>query len=117
MLIALAIVGLFVLPAPWNVAAVCAAAVVEVGEIWLWLRFLRRYRVQGGAEGMVGERAEVIEDCDPRGRVKLRGEIWAAEAEEESLPAGARVRVQAVEGLRVRVGLDGGEPGRAGPPR
>ena len=112
MLLALAIVGLFVLPAPWNVVAVCAAAVVEVGEVWLWLRFLRRYRVRGGAEGMVGERAEVIEACNPKGRVKLRGEIWTAEAEGESLPAGARVRVLAVEGLLVRVAAEKAEAER-----
>ena len=117
MLLVLAIVGLFVLPTPWNVVAVCAAAVVEVGEVWLWLRFLRRYRVQGGAEGMVGERAEVIEDCDPRGRVKLRGEIWAAMAEGEALPAGARVRVLAVEGLSVRVGPEGVDHGSRETPR
>jgi membrane protein implicated in regulation of membrane protease activity len=105
MLLAAAIVGLFVLPGPWNVIAVCVAAVVEVGELYLWKRFLDRYRVQGGAEGMIGERAEVIEACDPRGRVKLRGEIWAAEAEAgRSFAVGERVRVVAVEGLVVRVG-------------
>lgn len=115
MLLALAIVGLFVLPVPWNVAAVCAAALVEVGELWLWRRFLRRYRVRGGAEGMVGERAEVIETCDPRGRVRLRGEIWTAEAEAEALPVGARVRVLAVNGLVVRVRAEAAEPGAGGP--
>jgi membrane protein implicated in regulation of membrane protease activity len=105
MLLVAAIVGLFVLPSPWNVIAVCVAAVVEVGELYAWKRFLARYRVQGGAEGMIGERAEVIEACDPRGRVKLRGEIWAAEAEPGArFPVGERVRVVAVEGLVVRVG-------------
>jgi membrane protein implicated in regulation of membrane protease activity len=105
MLLTLAIVGLFVLPSPWNVIALCVAAVIEVGELYLWIRFLERYRVQGGAEGMVGERAEVIEACDPDGRVKLRGEIWAATAiEGDSFAAGERVRIVAVEGLSLRVG-------------
>lgn len=103
MLLALAIVGLFVLPAPWNVIAVCAAAVIEVAEVWLWIWFLRRYRVRGGAEGMVGERAEVLEACAPRGRVKVRGEIWTAEARGAPVVAGERARVTAVEGLRLVV--------------
>jgi membrane-bound serine protease (ClpP class) len=109
MLLTAAIVGLFVLPSPWNVIGVCAAALVEVGEIYLWLRFLRRYRVRGGAEGMIGERAEVIQALDPEGRVKLRGEIWAAVAEDRATFApGERVRVTAVDGLKVRVGPDSG---------
>lgn len=99
----LAIIGLFVLPSPWGVIGVSVAALVEVGEIWLWMRFLRRYRVRGGAEGMIGERAEVIEDCDPRGRVKVHGEIWAAEAPGEPVPAGATARVTGVEGLSLTV--------------
>lgn len=105
-LLTLSIVGLFVLPAPWNVIGVCAAALIEVGEVWLWIKFLRRYRVRGGAEGMLGERAEVIETCDPRGRVKVHGEIWTAVAADGSLPAGARGRVIAVEGLTVTVAAE-----------
>jgi membrane-bound serine protease (ClpP class) len=109
MLLTASIVGLFVLPSPWNVIGVCVAAVVEVGELYLWKRFLGRYRVRGGAEGMVGERAEVIEACDPGGRVKLRGEIWAAVAEDGATFApGERVRVTAVDGLVVRVGPEAG---------
>ena len=103
MALALAIVGLFVLPSPWNVIGVCAAAVVEVGEIWLWINFLRRYRVRGGTEGMIGERARVIEDCAPRGRVKVHGEIWTAEAPGDPVPAGSTARVTGVEGLSLLV--------------
>jgi membrane protein implicated in regulation of membrane protease activity len=41
--------------------------------------------------------------CGRDGRVTLRGEIWAASARAGSLPAGARARVVAVEGLRLHV--------------
>jgi membrane protein implicated in regulation of membrane protease activity len=106
-LLTAAIVGLFVLPTPWNVIGVCAAALVEVGEIYLWQRFLSRYRVRGGAEGMIGERAGVIEACAPAGRVKLRGEIWAATAEAgAAFAVGERVRIVGVDGLTLRVGRD-----------
>ena len=109
MLLTASIVGLFVLPSPWNVIGVCVAAVIEVGELYLWKRFLDGYRVRGGAEGMIGERAEVIEACDPAGRVKLRGEIWSAIAVDgRTFAPGERVRVTAVDGLVVRVGPEAG---------
>ena len=61
--------------------------IVEVGEIFLWIKFLRRYRVTTGAEGMIGERAEVISRCDPRGSVRVHGEIWNARCEPGAEPA------------------------------
>jgi membrane protein implicated in regulation of membrane protease activity len=102
MLLALAIAGLFVLPDPWRVVVLAAAALVEVGEIYFWIRFLRRYRVQTGAEGLLGVRAEVIEPCSPRGRVRVRGEIWNARCEDSAAP-GDSVTVAAVEGLTLVV--------------
>jgi membrane-bound serine protease (ClpP class) len=105
-LLALAIVGLFVLPVPWGVVALFAAAVVEVGEVFFWIRFLRRYPVTTGAEGLVGERGEVIVRCAPLGRVRLRGEIWNARSE-EPLELGDEVRVEAVDGLTLVVARAG----------
>lgn len=106
MLLAASIVGLFVLPGPWNAIAFAVAVVVEVGEIYLWKRFLDRYRVRGGAEGMVGERAVVIEACNPRGMVRLRGEIWAR----------GRRRGRADRGRREGDGAGGRGPERADRP-
>jgi membrane-bound serine protease (ClpP class) len=101
-LLALAIAGLFLLPAPWNVVGVCAAALVEVGEIYLWRRYLRRYRVRVGAEALVGERAEVITSCAPDGRVRLRGEIWSAHST-EPVGRGRQVEIIGIEGLTLEV--------------
>jgi len=101
-LLALAIAGLFFIPDPWRVAILLVALIVEVGEVFLWIRFLRRYRVTTGAEGMLGERGEVIEPCEPTGRVRVHGEIWNARCDP---PAGVgdRVRVRGVEGLTLVV--------------
>jgi membrane protein implicated in regulation of membrane protease activity len=99
MLLVLGIIGLFVLPEPWNVVVVCAAALIEVGEVFAWIKFLRRYRVQTGAEGMIGQRGEVIGP----GRVRVRGEIWTVSGGEAQLELGDRVRVAAVDGLTLRV--------------
>ena len=98
MLLALAIVGLFLLPDPWRVVFVIVAALAETGELYLWIRYLRRYRITTGPEGMIGESAEVIESCAPDGRVRLRGEIWAARSS-SPVERGERVRVDRVEGL------------------
>ena len=104
MLLIASIVGLFVLPSPWNLALFGVAVVFEAGEIYLWTRFLERYRVRGGAEGMVGERATAIEACDPDGLVRVRGEVWKARAEgTEPLGEGARASVVSVDGLTVTV--------------
>ena len=102
MLLAAAIAGLFFLPDPWRLLVLVAAAFIEVGEIYFWIRFLRRYRVTTGAEGMVGERGEVIAACDPVGRVRVRGEIWNARCEGGAQP-GERVVVAAVDGLTLVV--------------
>lgn len=95
--------GLFLLPEPWNVVAVAVAAIVEMAEVAFWMRFLRRYRVRTGAEGMVGERAEVIEPIDGGlGRVRVYGELWTARSS-APLAAGAKVRILAVDGLTLEV--------------
>jgi membrane-bound serine protease (ClpP class) len=48
----------------------------------------------------------VIVRCAPRGRVRLRGEIWNARSE-EPLELGEEVRVEAVDGLTLVVARAG----------
>lgn len=95
--------GLFLLPTPWNVLAVVAAAIIEVAEVGFWLRFLRRYRVSTGVEGMIGEVGEAVAPvAATSGRVRVHGELWAARAEGEIAP-GERIRIAAVDGLTLVV--------------
>jgi membrane-bound serine protease (ClpP class) len=109
-LVAMIALALFVLP-PWlGLIAVVTGIVVEVAEVGFWIRFLRRYRVQTGAEGLIGSVAEVVEACDPEGRVRLRGEIWRARGPRTDAAAiGQRVEVTGVDGLTLEVGgpIDG----------
>ncbi len=101
MILTLAIVGLFVLPDPWRIVFLLCALLIEVGEVFLWIRFLRRYRVTTGAEGMIGERAEVIGP----GRVRFRGEIWNARGgrgERDGRDRAGRGRRRADPGRRAR---------------
>jgi membrane-bound serine protease (ClpP class) len=94
--------AVFVLPPGWGLAVVALAAVIEVAEVGFWIRFLRRYRIATGKEALIGASAEVIEACDPRGRVRFRGEIWHAECDSRA-EVGDRVRVVDVHGLTLRV--------------
>ena len=102
LLVAAIAAAVLFLPAPWGIAAVAVAAVVEVAEVFFWIRFLRRYRVTTGVEGLVGERAEVVAELAPTGRVRVRGELWAARSARTAIP-GQRVRISAVDGLTLEV--------------
>jgi membrane-bound serine protease (ClpP class) len=102
MLLVLALVGLFVLPGPWNVVGVVVAAFVEVGEVFFWRRFLRRYRVQTGAEALIGRRAEVLESCSPQGRVRVGSEIWNARSD-VPVARGDYVQITSIDGLTLSV--------------
>jgi membrane-bound serine protease (ClpP class) len=67
----------------------------------------QRQRPATGAAGMAGEEGQVLTaiDAGREGTVAAHGEIWRASAA-ESLPRGSRVRVMAVEGLRLLVRKD-----------
>jgi membrane-bound serine protease (ClpP class) len=97
--------AVLVLPPGWGIAVVSVALVVEVAEVGFWVRFLRRYRVRTGIEALIGTEAAVIESCDPRGRVRFRGEIWHAECE-GGAAVGETVTVTGLHGLTLEV-----EPG------
>lgn len=94
--------ALFVLPPGWGIAAVSLGIAVELAEVGFWVRFLRRYRIATGREALVGSTAQVIESCDPRGRVRLRGEIWHAHCD-SGAEVGRQVVVTAVHGLTLHV--------------
>jgi membrane protein implicated in regulation of membrane protease activity len=100
--------ALFVLPPGWGLAAVVLGIAIEIAEVGFWIRFLRRYRVQTGSEGLIGLTGEVIEACDPRGRIRLRGEIWHAHCSSRA-GVGERVEVTGVEGLTLEVESTGTE--------
>jgi len=101
-LVAMIALALFALPPGWGLAAVALGIVVEIAEVGFWIRFLRRYRISSGPEALVGKRGEVIEACEPRGRIRLRGEIWHAHCD-EGAAVGDSVVVTGVVGLTLEV--------------
>jgi membrane-bound serine protease (ClpP class) len=109
LLVGAILLAVFVLPPGLGIAAVTLGIVIEVAEVGFWIRFLRRYRVSTGVEGLIGSTAEVIETCAPTGRVRLRGEIWRARCSSRA-GVGQRVVVTGVDGLTLEVEV-AGSPG------
>ncbi len=56
-----------------------------------------------GIEGMIGSDAVVATPLNPRGTVKVRGELWEAISEGGNVAAGEVVVVRGLEGLKLRV--------------
>lgn len=83
-------------------SALVLAGVIAV----LAIRALRSRHepAQSGAEAMLGETGDVVDDIAPDhdGTVFVHGELWTASARLPVSP-GEKVRVDAVEGLRLRV--------------
>ena len=62
----------------------------------------RRNKVETGVEGMIGETGAAITALAPFGKVFVHGEYWDAVSSQPA-PAGARIRVVAVERLKLTV--------------
>jgi membrane-bound serine protease (ClpP class) len=60
-------------------------------------------KVQTGREGLVGAVGVARSELAPQGTVFVQGELWTAESTDGPIPAGDRVRVTRVDGLRLRV--------------
>jgi membrane-bound serine protease (ClpP class) len=62
----------------------------------------RRGKVETGAQGMIGELGSAITELSPQGKVFVHGEYWDA-VSTQSAPAGARVKVTAIDKLKLTV--------------
>jgi membrane-bound serine protease (ClpP class) len=88
--------ALLFVPSPWGLLLVIGAAIVEAAEVWFWIWWTRRRRPVTGAEALVGAIAEATTVLDPRGHVRVDGELWQARSEPRAR-AGERVVIQGVE--------------------
>jgi membrane-bound serine protease (ClpP class) len=96
------VLALFLLPAPWGLALVSVAAVVEIAETFFWIHLSRRWRVRAGAETLIGARAEVAAPCEPLGQIRVAGELWRARCE-RGAGRGETVRIVGRDGLTLLV--------------
>lgn len=96
----------FVLDSPWSIVVLVAACVIEPFEIAFlrnWSKRIgRRTKATTGAEGMIGKRAEVVQECRPDGTVRVDGELWEAHCE-QGASRGTTVRIASVRELTLVV--------------
>jgi membrane protein implicated in regulation of membrane protease activity len=100
-LIAIAL-AVLVVPSPWGLVLVVAAAVVDVLETVVLTRWSRRRRSPVGLESLVGRRAVAVGRVAPTGQVRLDGEVWDA-VSDAPLERGDDAVVVSVDRLTVRV--------------
>jgi membrane protein implicated in regulation of membrane protease activity len=86
---------------PWRYLVIAALLLIDVAEIFIWLRWRKRKSITG-VENIVGTRGEVVSDCTPDGQVKVRGQIWTATCA-EGARAGDAIVVTDVSGIRLTV--------------
>jgi membrane protein implicated in regulation of membrane protease activity len=98
--------AIFILPEAWGPAAVALGAAIEITETAISVWWSRRGRIKVGPETLIGASAIVTTACRPDGRVRIRGDSWAATCQAGADP-GQRVRVVARDGLRLVVELSG----------
>jgi membrane-bound serine protease (ClpP class) len=89
-------------PWPWNLLAVLTGLGIETVELTWGLRLARRWRPQTGAEAMIGQAAEVVTPCHPKGQVRVQGELWEAVCA-EGADVGESVRIERLSGLTLVV--------------
>jgi len=65
----------------------------------------QRAPIRMGMESLIGRKGSARSELNPTGSVQLGGELWTAEAVpgEAAIPAGSRVEVVRVEGIRLFV--------------
>lgn len=88
----------------WQVIAsvVTVTVVFFLFAIGLGIKAQRRQPTTG-AEGIIGEVGETISDLDPKGQVRVHGEIWFAESLDGTIGAGTRISVAEVSNLKLKV--------------
>lgn len=88
----------------WGVIipAVLLTAAFFFFAIGMGIRAQRR-KPTTGMEGIVGESGETISTLNPNGQVRVHGEIWNAVSSEVEIASGTKIKVVAVENLKLRV--------------
>lgn len=96
-----AILAFVFLDSPWRYLVIAALLLIDVAEIFIWLKWRKR-KSMTGVDNIVGARGEVVSDCTPEGQVKVRGQIWSARCA-EGARAGDAILVTEVNGIRLTV--------------
>jgi membrane-bound serine protease (ClpP class) len=88
---------------PFMIAPVALFAALFFGLVVQQAVRLRRRRVETRTDRIVGEEGVVVRDLDPTGIVLVASEEWTAESASGPVRQGERIRVLALEGIRLKV--------------
>jgi membrane-bound serine protease (ClpP class) len=95
-----ALLAIFVLGPPWNLAVVIAGGLAELSESYFWIRWSQRRRAKVGAEALIGQTAKVVSPL----HVQVKGELWRVRSTAaEPLAEGQTVRILSLEDLTLVV--------------
>jgi membrane-bound serine protease (ClpP class) len=100
-IVALALALLF-LSWPWNAVLVGSAALLDVSETAVLLRWSKRRRAPVGAEALIGQAGVAATPLSPDGQIRIQGELWQARSV-MPVPVGASVVVRGAEGFVLEV--------------
>jgi membrane-bound serine protease (ClpP class) len=96
------LLAVFILPSPWGVVAVTVAAVIDIGESLLFVRWSKRRQAAVGVETLVGKHGIAVGPLTPEGQVRVDGELWKARCAGYAAP-GTPVVVRGLDGLTLEV--------------
>jgi membrane-bound ClpP family serine protease len=90
---------------PWAACGLFAAWVIKDIAVYPLVRSAYESHARTGVERLVGEKGVTQEWLDPRGMVRVRGELWQAEAEpgEQRIEPNGEIRVTGAHGLTLIV--------------
>ncbi len=102
---------------PWAIAAAAGGTLVFFISVMTAALRVRLRRPITGEEAIIGTTGEATTDIAPEGMVATKGTLWRARTMETGIPAGAKVRIKAAEGLVLLVEPmhDEEAPARSGP--
>ena len=86
----------------WTVGIILLVLVFSVAFL-LYVFIPQFKKPQTGREGMIGLSGIALTSLDPRGQIKVAGEIWVARSVEGTIKKGRKIMVVGMEGLVVLV--------------
>lgn len=87
---------------PWiNGIIILSLFAIIAFEFYVFYPHFRKPR--SGREEMIGLSGIAIEELNPEGQVKIRGEIWEAKAVDNKVKKGEKIEVVNMDGLKLLV--------------
>jgi membrane protein implicated in regulation of membrane protease activity len=92
----------------WVAYAGVAAWMLKDFVLYPLVRTAYEFDVKTGVEQLIGDQGVVQNELAPRGKVRIRGELWSAEIEPGAQPLaqGEQVRVLGAQGLTLIVAAE-----------